>query len=269
MSDVYCVSYDAAKVLRRAGGDLAWVRRLEDFQGTEEDARRAVTVLEEQGEGWRAEGLRGLLPPPPPPPPPLPPASPATAPDVTMTFARRRVLRAIARGECPEDFFESCDADVLIGAGLVALEGGCRYVLTDDGRAYLAAHDEARTRRTERPGPPKLPEGWTVGGGDERLGYYRYEGRLASGVCDNLGGAKLGRRWNADGHVLECYEEIARAWLALLAYLRARLAYQSREARDGAPVAPSDAPVDGGSDGVGEGRPGEPLSDDWETGVAI
>lgn len=69
--------------------------------------------------------------------------------------------------------------------------------------------------------PPQLPDGWTVVG-DERVGLYRYEGRLVRGHADNLGGASLSQRPGGQGHPYDVNEEIGKAQLALVGYLRAK-----------------------------------------------
>lgn len=162
--------------------------------------------------------------------------------DITLTFTQRLALRRLLDRRP----LLHCDLDVvigpLVGAGLVEHDG-TYWTLTDDGRAYLAAHDEAKTRRTERPARPAVPERWSY---SYEVEAWVYEGRLTDCVLEDPGPDDL-----------EADIERVEAELALLRYLRADRAHQSREARDGAPVAPS-AARSGGTDGVGAGRPGEP-----------
>lgn len=168
-------------------------------------------------------------------------------PDITLTFTQRLALRRLLDGQPLADVDLDAVIGPLVGAGLVGHDG-VYWLLTDDGRAYLAAHDEARTRRTDRPGPPKVPDGWRPFGArvdhDGADGWV-YEGRLTDTIVEEV-----------DPEELEADIEAAEARVALLHYLRALRAYQSREARDGAPVAPSAEP-EKADDGDGMGRPGE------------
>lgn len=175
-------------------------------------------------------------------------ASHEAPPDITLTFTQRTVLRRLLDRRPLAELDLDVVVGPLVGAGLVGHDGAY-WCLTAEGRAYLAAHDEARTRRTERPAPPKVPEGWRPFGArvdhDGADGWV-YEGRLTDVVMEE-----------PDDDDLAAGVEHCEASLALYRYLRALRAYQSREARDGAPVAPS-AARSGGTDGVGAGRPGEP-----------
>ncbi len=158
--------------------------------------------------------------------------------DITLTFVQRTVLRRLLDRRPLGELDLDVVVGPLVGAGLVGHDGAY-WCLTTDGRAYLAAHDEARTRRTERPARPTVPEGWCYSYESQA---WVYEGRLTDCVLEDPGPDEL-----------EADIERVEAELALLRYLRADHAHQSREARDGAPVAPS-AVRTGGTDG------GEPLS---------
>lgn len=167
--------------------------------------------------------------------------------DVTLSFAHRRLLRELLRGRPPGDDATRACCDVLVGAGLVALEGGHRYVVTAEGEAYLAAHEEAVTRRLPRPKPPTRPALWEVDG----CGGWYYRGRVAHHALD------LAPEDDEDEEeVWARHEERAEATLQLIRYLRGLRAYQSRAARDGAAPAPQSTArresVDSGTAGSGE-----------------
>lgn len=170
--------------------------------------------------------------------------------DITLTFTQRTVLRRLLDRRPLAELDLDVVVGPLVGAGLVGHDGAY-WCLTAEGRAYLAAHDEAKTRRTERPGPPTPPKGWSVvEDGPLPIRWWRFEGRLLSHVelCVDV---------DSTERALDEREEACTSVLALIRYLRALRSYRTREARDGAPVAPS-AVRSGGTDGVGEGRPGEP-----------
>lgn len=168
--------------------------------------------------------------------------------DVTLSFAHRRLLRELLRGRPPGDDATRACCDVLVGAGLVALEGGHRYVVTAEGEAYLAAHEEAVTRRLPRPRPPLRPERWEVdghGGWYYRGDYATYAVAIESGEDET------------EADVLDRLEEQATSVLALVRYLRQLAAHQSREARDGAARPQGTAVSDGIPAGAGEPSPSE------------
>lgn len=71
-----------------------------------------------------------------------------------------------------------------------------------------------------KPQLPKLPDGWKFIG----VGLYRYDGKFVSGPGSNLGGVSLSRRWDVDAHPFDVAEEIGKAQLALVGYLRAKAA---------------------------------------------
>jgi hypothetical protein len=178
-------------------------------------------------------------------------------PDLTVTFAQRCVLRRLSEGR-PLD--PDLDLDVvvgpLVGAGLVGHDGAY-WTLTTEGRAYLAAHEEAVTRRLPRPGPPKMPEGWSCGGPGGQEGFcglvWRFESKLQVHHLPLL-------RWPHESEDLELDRaaEVAHATLSLVRYLRQLAAYQSRAARDGADRPPQRAVVsDGIEAGAGEPSPCE------------
>lgn len=174
--------------------------------------------------------------------------------DVTMTFWRRRLLRGIAQGHQPICRSEDAACELLVGAGLVELEKGPRYVLTAEGRAYLAAHEQVITRRLPRPRPPVRPDRWEVDG----LGGWYYRGDHATHAVTIEPDED-----ETEADVLDRLEERATSVLALVRYLRQLAAYQSREARDGA-SRPPQRPSDGDTSiharetaGAGEPSPAE------------
>lgn len=87
---------------------------------------------------------------------------------------------------------------------------------------------EAKTRELPRPGRPAVPEGWSY---DFGLEAWVYTGRLADAVLEEPGLDDL-----------EADLERVEAELALLKYLRADRAHQSRGVRDGASPAPQADP---------------------------
>lgn len=89
-----------------------------------------------------------------------------------------------------------------------------------DDRVRGADPYEAKTRELPRPKRPTVPEGWSY---DSVLEAWVYAGRLADAVLEEPGLDDL-----------EADLERVEAELALLKYLRADRAHQSRGVRDGA-----------------------------------
>lgn len=104
-----------------------------------------------------------------------------------------------------------------------------------DDRVRVGDLYEAKTRELPRPGRPAVPEGWCY---SYEVEAWVYTGRLADAVLEEPGLDDL-----------EADLERVEAELALLRYLRADRAHQSRGVRDGASPAPQADP----------NRPGESL----------
>lgn len=217
MSGIYSLTVSAAKLLRdiienRPIDGNAWVDRLEAFDGTEADARRAVAILSWHGHAIFVAGVREAFPP---------------------------------KGGGFE--VDPRDAGVLYRWGDNAPKGFADRLVNghgtrEDAEAAVRIFDQVgMTRQADGlklqadfapmspelveavAEAPALPFGWAPIG-DERMGLYRYEGAMVKGFGDNLGEASLSRRWDVDAHPFDVNEEIGRAQLALVGYLRAKAA---------------------------------------------
>lgn len=243
----YSIGHSTANLLRRYGVDQrqdGWRARLEAGVGDESDVSAAAVALAAIGEHGLADHLRAMLPSPPAGRPGS--AHPAPCPgegehpsDLTITCEHRAALRDVARGERPVEYETLA---VLLRYRLIHLEGGRRWALTPAGHAYLAAHDQAVTRRLPRPAPPAVPHGWRQDR-DDRSRWF-YDGKLTDVV-------EYGE------YDLDARLEAAEARLALLNYLRARRAHESRSGdtteQEPAEVTLAGDPAPSGHDGC----PGE------------